>query len=89
MAIETVCAICNTTVGRFRHVGGGKYVHVPKCSGGDKVRDAAKSTFPFTTTNLNGDSVTVQSMRHLRKLENEHGVQSAAYNMDSANLDRG
>jgi len=88
MAIETVCAICHEKVGRFRYVGGGKYVHVPKCSGGDKVRDTAKSTFPFTTSNLSGEPVTVQSMRHLRKLENEHGVQSAAYNLDSSNFER-
>lgn len=47
-------------------------------TGGDRII----STFPFTATHLTGDGspVEVQSLRHLRKLEREHGVQSGAYN---------
>jgi hypothetical protein len=41
-----------------------------------------KSTFPFVTTNISGKSIEVQSLRHLRQLEAQHGVQSFAYNQD-------
>ena len=39
-----------------------------------------KSTFPFTTRNISGESVVVNSLYHLRKLEAQHGVQSFVYN---------
>jgi hypothetical protein len=41
------------------------------------------SLFPFTTTNLAGRpgvEISVQSLRHLRKLETQFGVQSHAFN---------
>jgi hypothetical protein len=40
------------------------------------------STFPFITRNISGEPIEVQSLRHLRKLEAEHGVNSFVYNYD-------
>lgn len=44
------------------------------------------TTFPFSTQNVNGEPITVNSLRHLRKLEREHGVQFHAYNVDEKNF---
>jgi hypothetical protein len=45
------------------------------------------SIFPFVTTHVAGkmQKIQVQSLRHLRKLEAQHGVQSVAFNVDSKN----
>lgn len=87
---KSICAVCGESGGMFRYrPGKDDYVHTPGC---DKsfvgTRDTARSTFPFTTSNMSSDGqpVTVQSMRHLRKLENAHGVGSVAYNMDRSNF---
>jgi hypothetical protein len=79
------CAGCGK---RVRHyfviVGKGDF-----CSACAPVaRYQGKSTFPFTTTNINGKSIEVQSLKHLRSLEKEHGVQSFAYNMDNPEAPR-
>lgn len=80
------CATCGNTSGTFKIIGDKRYC-VRKCQR-EGLRDSAKTTFPFTTNHLDGKPTEVQSLRHLRKLEAAHGVQSAAYNMDSQNLDR-
>lgn len=46
------------------------------------------NVFPYTTFGI-GDrpgNIEVQSMRHLRKLEKQYGVQSVAFNQDSKNF---
>lgn len=75
----TKCDKCQQTGGRMRLVGE-KWIHVTCIEGAAENRDTAKSTFPFETTHLNGEKVTVQSLHHLRKLEAQHGVHSGAYN---------
>lgn len=84
------CVVCGATVGRFRLTDGKKKC-IARCAPSDKLRDGAKSTFPFTTTNLGHgpEPITVNSLHHLRRLEREHGVQSEAYNNNSSNFDRG
>lgn len=83
----TKCAACGEVGGRFTMRGDGKWYHVSRCS--KVIRDhQASSTFPFTTTNMgdpNDGPVTVQSMRHLRQLENHYGVQSESYNNNQSN----
>lgn len=82
---KTVCTRCGNTGGRFRLRGDG-WVCVPNCAV-DGNRDSARSTFPFTTTHIgtDGQPIVVESMRHLRKLENAYGVHSSVYNNDSGN----
>jgi hypothetical protein len=58
---------------------------VSRCIAVPKRRGAI-STFPFTTKHINGTEVTVESMRHLRKLENSYGVSSEVYNQDPSNV---
>lgn len=78
------CENCGETVGRVRFVGEiGRWV----CGGcGPKevkaIKKADTGHFPFTTTNIRSDGkpVEVKSLRHLRKLENRHGIQSGAWN---------
>ena len=48
--------------------------------------DRRLTTFPFTTTHFDGHERTVNSMRHLRQLEREHGVAAVAYNADERNF---
>lgn len=79
---KTICAACGEGGGSFV-LRGAKWYHSKGCTFSPKMRDQAKSTFPFTTTHLAGPNdgpITVQSMRHLRKLENRHGVASEPYN---------
>ena len=81
----TVCSRCGSTGGRFRLRGDG-WVCVPGCSV-EGNRDSARSTFPFTTTNIDGSGkpLEVQNLRHLRYLEREYGVNSIAYNQNVSN----
>lgn len=53
-----------------------------------QIANLPGSIFPFYTTNL-GDrkTIKVQSLRHLRRLESQHGVQSVAFNVNSNNFD--
>jgi hypothetical protein len=91
MAVErTKCAACHQTGGRFV-LRGERWFH-KTCATPARMRDQAKSTFPFTTSHLsdpNDGPVTVQSLRHLRQLETSHGVCSEAYSMDSSNRGEG
>lgn len=81
----TKCAECGKTGGRMRFCANdGQYRHVGRC-----VRTRVyhkRSTFPFTTTHLepNNGPVEVQSLRHLRQLESQHGVVSEVYNNDQS-----
>jgi hypothetical protein len=84
---KTICARCGDGGGRmiFR---GDKYYHVNRCTASTKHRDSAKSTFPFTTTQIAGPGqapIEVKSMRHLRQLESSYGVSSDVYNNDRSN----
>ena len=80
-----ICTGCEREVFRYRVIPGvGDFCkkcqqRLPVEATGDRTR--VKSTFPFTTTHLgNGSPVEVESLRHLRKLENRHGVSSVVYN---------
>jgi hypothetical protein len=58
--------------------------------GQEKTVIVSGAMFPFTTTNIGTDPsqpITVQSLRHLRQLENSHNVQSIAFNYDSKHFD--
>lgn len=50
-------------------------------------RDTASSLFPFVTNHFDGTPTTVQNIQHLRRLENQHGAQSHAFNMNQSNWD--
>jgi hypothetical protein len=84
-----ICDGCTEEVYRARLVGE-KWL-CKRCDPGP-ARDASVSgsMFPFTTTHMSQDPskpVVVQSLRHLRKLERQHGVQSVAFNQNSNNFD--
>ncbi len=91
----TQCARCGKADGRpmtFRPSAGKScYVHTKGCSGLSQTRDTAKSAFRFVTSHIGSDPnlgpIEVQSLSHLRRLEKEHGVVSAAANYDSSNMD--
>lgn len=91
MGDKPVCKKCGRDFGRMRF-NGEEWFCVGTCTSGIEMRDTAKSVFPYTTMNIGRDPnkgpITVQSLRHLRQLENQHGVASAAFNMDSKNMDR-
>jgi hypothetical protein len=86
---KTICKICNKgneegNVGFRYRVQTDDYVHIECQRVPERVEQ--KGTFPFTTTHFDANKpVTVQSLRHLRQLENKHGVQSVAYNQNSSN----
>lgn len=72
------CDGCGDQMMKYRIIPGkGNF-----CSHCSKLTFLAKSTFPFTTSNISGQPVEVQSLRHLRQLEAAHGVQSFVYNFD-------
>ena len=77
--------------GRFK-LKGDKWVCAPVCDSSKGTRDQAKSNFQFESLNIGADPnsgpIKVQSLRHLRTLEKEHGVVSVAANYDSKNWDR-
>jgi hypothetical protein len=79
---KTVCAACGETGGRFIFRGD-KYYHADRCTKPAGMRDTAKSIFPYTTFHIsdpNDGPTVVQSLRHLRQLENAHGVASDPFN---------
>ena len=80
---------CKQEGGLFHYTAKGMKCH--HCWTGAATRDGAKSTFPYVTTHLDGSGkpVTVQSLRHLRQLEKQHGVHSTAHSYDSKNFERG
>ena len=80
-----ICTGCEKETFRYRVIPGlgdfckGCQKRLPVEATGDRTR--IKSTFPFTTTHIAGGvPIEVESMRHLRKLESEHGVRSVVYN---------
>jgi hypothetical protein len=84
-----ICDFCKGEVHWMRMIEPGKYA-CKDCDPGSGTSTVSLSTFPFTTTNLTKDPnkpVVVESMRHLRQLERQHGVQSVAYNMDARDFD--
>lgn len=76
----TVCVRCKREVFSYQVIPGEGDVCFTCAKRGRG--DRRLTTFPFTTTHITGDGspVEVQSLRHLRKLEAEYGVQSGAYN---------
>jgi len=82
----TSCYLCGAVGGRFRWVGDGRWACASNCAARG-TRNTALSTFPFTSTNIDGTGrpIEVQSLRHMRALEREHGVYSTAYNNDASN----
>lgn len=78
---KTRCHACGSTGGRFTLRGENWYC-APSCMKSSGYRDTAKSTFPFTTSHLAGPNdgpITVQNLRHLRKLENHYGAVAEVY----------
>ena len=82
-----VCEKCKETGGRFV-LRGDKWYHKGRCvSPTAGERAAAGNLFPYTTMNIgdpNHGPVEVQSLRHLRQLEREHGVISEPFNNDQS-----
>lgn len=52
---------------------------------GARLPNVAKSAFDFTTTTINGKTTHVQGIRHLERLEKEHGCSSVVLNCDRSN----
>lgn len=76
------CTNCEKTVGRLRFVDGA-WMCVDCAPAEAKPRQNAKSHhFPFRSRNIreDGAEVEVKSLRHLRRLENQHGVASGPWN---------
>ena len=83
-----ICDSCGKEVTRARFLEETKeWVCKPCDPGVEKVAMVSGGLFPFTTMNIAGhpQKIRVQSLRHLRKLEAQHGVQSVAFNQDSKN----
>lgn len=84
----TICNGCGKETLRYHIivVGGGKpalnMCHYCWKHPGDRKL----TTFPFTTAHVDGSERVVNSLYHLRQLEREHGVQSAAYNMEESSF---
>jgi hypothetical protein len=79
---------CGAVGVRFRMIANGQWKCV-KCIEGPQTRDTAKNNFAFSTMHLGQDPtkgpIEVQNMRHLSRLEREHGVVSVALNYDHKN----
>lgn len=85
-----ICDFCKEEVHRARNVAPDKWACKNCDPGTYGTVNITGSTFPFTTTNLTKDPnkpVVVQSLRHLRQLEAQHGVHSIAYNYNERNFD--
>jgi len=54
---------------------------------GLRLPNTAKSAFEFETTAITGKPVQVRGIRHLEKLEKEHGCSSVVLNCDRSNWD--
>ena len=83
----TICSGCKEEVTRARFIDGQGWFCIRKCAPKGKVLPG--SVFPFTTSNIGGGpgKIEVQSLRHLRRLEAQHGVQSVAFNQDQKNFE--
>lgn len=82
----TICEECKEEVTRARWIEGKGWFCL-RCA--PQVKIIASPVFPFTTSGILGKAgeVEVKSMRHLRQLERENGIQSVAFNQDSPNWD--
>lgn len=84
---KTICARCGESGGRFRLVGD-NWVHVGRCSTGDKSRNGTHANWPLVTShvgNPNDGPMVIENLSHLRRVEKEYGISSDAYNNDSSN----
>src|SRR5438132_405940 len=85
--MATICKGCNEEVYRARWVESDGW-YCLDCSQGPKlVANVPGNLFPYYSSNI-GDHpypMKVKSLRHLRKLEAIHGVQSVAWNYDQRN----
>lgn len=78
-----LCPGCEQTVSRLRFTEGGEWLCYDCAPYTVKPRQNVKSHhFPYTTTNIreDGKPVEVKNLRHLRRLENQHGVASGPWN---------
>jgi hypothetical protein len=77
------CPGCGNTVSRLRNIGKDEWrCNDCKPDMSKPIKVTERKHFPFVTSNIRGDGrpVEVKSLRHLRQLENKHGVQSSAWN---------
>lgn len=85
------CDGCKAEVTRARFVPALKEWLCRECDPGvEFVPNVPGSMFPYMTAHIGKDPnkpIKVQSLRHLRKLESQHGVHSVAFNQDSHNFD--
>jgi hypothetical protein len=82
-----ICDGCKAEVTRARWITDEQWL-CRQCDPGMEVSsNVSGAMFPYVTSNLNGEKIQVQSLRHLRKLESQFGMQNAAFNMDSHNFD--
>ena len=87
--MATVCCGCGEEVTRARWTGeDGKWVCLDCAPELEIRKNVPGQMFPFVTMHLSNpehpEPIKVQSLRHLRRLENQHHVQSVAFNMDSS-----
>jgi hypothetical protein len=83
-----ICDGCGRDVVRMRHVEQLDKWLCRECDPGVRYDpNVPGAMFPFSSYNIGTDAsrgpITANSLRHLRKLEKEYGVQSIAFNMDS------
>ena len=85
------CATCGNTAGVFKVIGDKQYCR-GKCARDFSNGQTAKNLWNFESMNIgdnpNAGPVKVNSLRHLRQLEREHGVVSVAANYDEKNWER-
>jgi hypothetical protein len=89
-----ICDGCEREVFRARCIipeeGRSKWLCKDCDPGATAVLSVPGSGFPFCTNNLGPDPsrpIVVQSLRHLRRLENQYGVENIAYNYNSNRFD--
>ena len=85
---HTKCAIegCDRVGGKFMYTGT-RWL----CNDhyrGRRLVDDAKNLYDFTTKNINGESVKVESLAQLRRLERDNGVVSVVANWGESEWDR-
>lgn len=82
----TICCECKKKVMNARWTGNpSEWVCLECAPILDMRKNVSGVMFPFVTMHLNPEkpeAIQVQSLRHLRQLENKYGVQSHAFNMD-------
>jgi hypothetical protein len=79
-----ICDGCNREVYRAKFIDPKWFCK--ECAPSAGYVNVPGAMFPFTTSNLSKDPtrpITVNSLRHLRKLEAKYGVQSVGFNMNS------